>query len=123
MEAKSICPLMGCECIKDGAIKDGVLVKCRFWINIMGKHPQSGETLNTWDCSFAWMPILMIDNTNINRQTGAAIETLRNENVSVGQLIAGALVGAAAAKNQLGNGGQPDGRSNREHQTIDATGR
>jgi hypothetical protein len=98
MEAKILCPLMNCECVKDGAVINGELVKCRFWIQVMGTNPQSGETINSWDCTFAWMPVLLIENSSVNRQTGAAIESLRNENVTLGQHMLGAMMGVAAAQ-------------------------
>jgi hypothetical protein len=83
--AKVICPLMGCECVEDGAIKDNELVKCRFWVNVIGQNPQTGETVNNWDCSFAWMPVLMIENSKVNRETGSAIESFRNEMVDANE--------------------------------------
>lgn len=79
-DAKIICPMMGGEeCVEDGAIRNGELVKCRFWVNVMGKHPQTGETINNGDCAMAWMPVLLIENSKVNRETGAAVESFRNE--------------------------------------------
>ena len=76
-DAKILCPLMGSECVEDGSVKDGELVKCRFWVNVMGQNPQTGETVNNGDCSFAWLPVLMIENSKVNRETGAAIERVK----------------------------------------------
>lgn len=84
---KILCPLMGCECIGDGGIKDGELVSCRFWVVVHGKHPQTNEELHTGDCAFAWTPVLLIENSKVNRETGAAVESLRNENVAIGQAL------------------------------------
>ena len=79
-DAKIICPMMGGqECVEDGAIRNGELVKCRFWINVMGKHPQTGETISNGDCAMAWVPVLLIENSKVNRETGAAVESFRNE--------------------------------------------
>jgi len=95
--AKIICPMMGGEeCVEDGAMRNGELVKCRFWITVMGKNPQTGETINNQDCAMAWMPVLLIENSKVNRETGAAVESLRNENVTTGQQITGALLQVAA---------------------------
>jgi len=80
-----LCPLMGDECIKDGAIKDGKLVACRFWVNVIGKDPQTGQEINNGDCAMAWTPILMIENSKVNRETGAAVESFRNEMVKANQ--------------------------------------
>ena len=70
---------MGSECIEDGAIRDGELVKCRFWVHVQGKNPQTGETVSNGDCAFCWTPVLLIENSKVNRETGAAIESFRNE--------------------------------------------
>lgn len=80
--AKIICPLMGSECIEDGAVKDGELVQCRFWVTVLGQDPQTGETINNGDCAFCWTPVLLIENSKVNRETGAAIESFRNETVT-----------------------------------------
>lgn len=80
-DKKILCPMMGGECIEDGAIRNGELVACRFWVHVQGKNPQTGETVNNSDCSIAWMPVLMIENSKVNRESGAAIESFRNEMV------------------------------------------
>lgn len=91
-DAKIICPLMGGKlCIEDGSIVDGELRACRFWVTVHGKNPQTGETINNGDCTLAWMPVLLIENSKVNRETGAAIESMRNESVTTGQQITSAL--------------------------------
>lgn len=86
MAAKKIlCPLMNDVCIEDGAIRDGELVACRFWVTVHGKHPQTGEDLNTPDCAIAWTPMLLIENTKVNRGTAAAVESFRNESVKASE--------------------------------------
>ena len=32
-----------------------------------------------WSCAVAWMPMLTIENSQQQRQTGAAVESFRNE--------------------------------------------
>jgi hypothetical protein len=81
-DKKIICPLNGKKCIEDGAIQDGELVACRFWVHVLGKNPQTGETIDNADCAFCWTPILLIENSQMQRQTGAAVESFRNEMVS-----------------------------------------
>jgi hypothetical protein len=101
-DAKVICPMMGGEeCVEDGAIRNGELVKCRLWIHIQGKNPQTGETVNNGDCAMAWMPVLLIENSKVNRETGAAVESMRNESVTTGQQITAALLTAANSKQGL----------------------
>jgi hypothetical protein len=76
---------MGSECIEDGAIKDGELVKCRFWVHVQGTNPQTGETVSNGDCAFCWTPMLLIENSQQQRQTGAAVESFRNEMVKANE--------------------------------------
>jgi len=99
-DKKILCPLMGCECIEDGAIKDGELVACRFWVTVQGLHPQTGEQLNTGDCAMAWTPILMIENSKVNRETGAAVESFRNEMVKANETNTQVLLAAAMQQTQ-----------------------
>jgi hypothetical protein len=100
-DTKIICPLMGGEsCVEDGAIRNGELVACRFWVTVQGLNPQTGETMNHKDCSFSWMPLLMIENSKVNRETGAAVESFRNEMVKNNELNTQVLI-AAANKNLI----------------------
>lgn len=47
----------------------------------MGTNPNTGKEVDEWGCAIAWMPILMIENSQQQRQTGAAVESFRNEMV------------------------------------------
>lgn len=100
--AKVICPMMGGEpCVEDGAIRNGELVRCRFWVNVLGQNPQTGETVNNGDCAIAWMPVLLIENSKVNRETGAAVESMRNEGVTTGDQITNALMAVANQRTGL----------------------
>jgi len=104
-DAKILCPLMGSECIEDGAIKDGELVKCRFWVHVQGKNPQTGETVSNGDCAFCWTPMLLIENSQQQRQTGAAVESFRNEMVKANESSQQLLLNTTkAARITLNNG-------------------
>lgn len=91
----------GDECVEDGTIRNGELVKCRFWIHVQGQNPQTGETVSNGDCAMAWMPVLLIENSKVNRETGAAVESMRNEGVTTGQQITSALMQVANKKQEL----------------------
>ena len=52
---------------------------CRLYVHVKGKHPQGEEIVDQWGCSFEFMPWLMIENSQMQRQTGAAVESFRNE--------------------------------------------
>lgn len=88
----------GKPCVEDGAIVDGELVACRFWVHVQGQNPQTGETVSNGDCAIAWMPVLLIENSKVNRETGAAVESMRNESVTTGQQITAALISATQTK-------------------------
>lgn len=66
------CPLLRAPCIEG---------KCKWWIHIRGKHPQSNAELDMPDCSIKWLPVLLIENAQEVRQAAAAVESTRNEQV------------------------------------------
>jgi hypothetical protein len=103
-DAKIICPLMGGEeCIEDGSIRNGELVSCRFWVYVHGKNPQTGEDIRNGDCAMAWTPILMIENSKINRETGAAVESFRNEMVKANKSSQQLLLETSKLKTNTNN--------------------
>lgn len=56
-------------------------------MQIRGSDPQSGEEIDDWGCSMAWLPKLMIENAIQSRQTGAAVESFRNEMVKENNIL------------------------------------
>ena len=66
---KDHCPLLKKTCISN---------KCKMWIKLIGKNPQTGADFDDWNCSMVFLPILMIEIAQKERQTGAAVESLRN---------------------------------------------
>ena len=98
-DAKIICPMLGGKpCVEDGSVVDGELVACRFWVTVQGRNPQTGQEVSNGDCAIAWMPVLLIENSKVNRETGAAVESMRNESVTTGQQITAALISATQPK-------------------------
>jgi hypothetical protein len=53
-------------------------MNCWKWVQILGHNPNTGEQENQWKCADAWLPILMIENSQQQRSTGAAVESFRN---------------------------------------------
>ena len=72
LEQENWCPLIGEECMK---------LKCAWFTQIRGTNPQSGEEVDEWGCAVTWLPMLLIENSQQQRQTGAAVESARNESV------------------------------------------
>jgi hypothetical protein len=56
--------------------------RCPLWVKIIGKNPQAMENIEQWNCSLALLPVLLIENSQMERQTGAAVESLRNETLA-----------------------------------------
>ena len=101
MQIKQTCPL-GSECEK---ALDGVVERCAWFVEIAGTHPQTGDSINESKCAMAWMPILLCENARTNRGQTAAIESLRNEQVSGQQAFNQLIQRVAATRKQI------DGRS------------
>lgn len=84
--------------------------RCRKWVQIQGNNPNTGEAINRWDCTDAWLPLLLIENSQMQRQTGAAVESFRNEMVQANArtiaLSQAALMneGRPSAPKMLGSG-------------------
>ena len=77
VEAKNNCPLNGFEPCKQ--------LDCGWFIKLRGMDPNTGEDIDEWGCAIAWMPMLMIENSQQQRQTGAAVESFRNEMVKANE--------------------------------------
>ena len=65
----NFCPLLQKECIG---------VECAWITQVRGSNPNTGEEVDEWDCAVKWMPMLLIENSQMQRQTGAAVESFRN---------------------------------------------
>lgn len=48
-------------------------------MHVRGMNPQTGEDIDHWGCAVTWLPMLTIENSQQQRQTGAAVESFRNE--------------------------------------------
>ena len=70
LEAKNNCPLNKFEPCKQ--------LECAWFTKVAGTHPQTGKEIEEWGCAMTWLPILMIENSQAARQTGAAVESFRN---------------------------------------------
>ena len=52
---------------------------CDRWLQIHGNSPNTGEPMNESRCIDDWTPFLLMENSQMQRQTGAAVESFRNE--------------------------------------------
>lgn len=86
VEAKVGCPL--------DKFKPCKQLDCAWFVQLRGMNPNTGQEIDEWGCAMAWQPILMIENSQQQRQTAAAVESFRNEMVASNQATA-ALFSAA----------------------------
>ena len=70
------CPLIKKDCIG---------IKCSWFTQVRGTNPNTGQEVDEWGCAMTWLPVLLIENAQQSRQTGAAVESFRNEVVAVNQ--------------------------------------
>jgi len=73
LEVKANCPLDGFNPCRQ--------LECAWFMKIRGSNPNTGEEIDDYGCSMAWLPVLMIENSQQQRSTGAAVESFRNEMV------------------------------------------
>lgn len=95
IESKSNCPLNGFSPCKQ--------LECAWFLQIQGTNPNTGQEINEWGCAMSWLPILMIENSQQQRQTGAAVESFRNEMVKANEASQQILLHAASGNTFLEN--------------------
>ena len=100
---QQICPLLGGKpCVES---------RCKFWIHLRGKDPQSMNEIDQQDCSIAWLPILLIENAQFVRQTAAAVDDLKNQTVQRQDLFNHTLNTAllvSKEQRRIDNSNEPD---------------
>jgi hypothetical protein len=77
LEPKSNCPLDGFKPCRQ--------LECAWFMKVRGTNPNTGEEVDDYGCSIAWLPVLMIENSQQQRSTGAAVESFRNEMVKANE--------------------------------------
>jgi hypothetical protein len=85
-QSEKMCPLLKKGCIGG---------RCAWYIQLRGTHPQTGEPVDQYDCALVMLPLLTIENSQQQRQTGAAVESFRNEMVKANESSVRALEVAA----------------------------
>lgn len=66
-----------------------------------GHNPNTGKEVDEWSCAMTWIPILLIENSQQQRSTGAAVESFRNEMVKANESSQQALLAMAAKQSVL----------------------
>ena len=83
MEIVYTCPL-GSECEE---AKDGKIYRCRWYVKLVGTDPQTGNPIDEFRCTQEWSVIMDVENTQQVKQTGAAIESFRNNMVAQNNVL------------------------------------
>lgn len=71
---------------------------CAWFMQVRGMNPNTGAEVDEWGCAVAWMPVLLIENSQQQRHTGAAVESFRNEMVKSNEVNTSVLLEAANLK-------------------------
>jgi hypothetical protein len=89
-DEKTHCPQTGFKkrC-RDMVVNKG----CPLWIEVLGNHPQTNETIHQSVCAIAITPILLIQGNQLQGQTTASVDkvatevkTQRDENAAMGAI-------------------------------------
>lgn len=90
IEPSHYCPLVQKDCLKLG---------CAWFTQVRGKNPNTGADIDEWACAITWLPVLLVENSQQQRSTGAAIESFRNEMVKTNEQAQKVLLAAAGVEN------------------------
>lgn len=93
LEPKTNCPLDNFNPCRQ--------MDCAWFMKVVGKNPNTGNDIEEWGCAISWLPILMIENSQQQRSTGAAVESFRNEMVRANETNLKVLMSTSAQPNQI----------------------
>jgi hypothetical protein len=85
------CPLIKKDCIG---------LQCSWFTQVRGTNPNTGKEVDEWACAIAWMPVLLIENSQQQRSTGSAVESFRNEMVKANEQSQAVML-AVAERNRV----------------------
>lgn len=77
LEPKNNCPLDGFKPCRQ--------LECGWFTQVRGTNPNNGQEVDSWGCAVAWLPMMLIENANQQRQSGAAIESFRNSMIQANE--------------------------------------
>ena len=93
----TFCPLIKEDCVG---------LKCAWFSRIQGYDTNTGVQVDEYQCAVTLMPMLLVENSGQQRQTGAAVESFRNEMVKANEQSQKVLLAAANVQNQVLIGGK-----------------
>jgi len=72
------CPLIKKACLEHD---------CYWYTHLTGHNPNTGQPMDEWGCAMTWMPILLVENSQQQRQTAASVDSFRNEMTRLNQPV------------------------------------
>ena len=87
--------------------KDCVGLQCSWFTRVQGVDTNTGNQVDEYQCAIAWMPMLLIENSGQQRQTGAAVESFRNEMVKANETSQQILLQTASIALPQNDNNQP----------------
>tara|TARA_R100000329_G_scaffold124602_1_gene103094 strand:+ start:111 stop:428 length:318 start_codon:yes stop_codon:yes gene_type:complete len=93
LEVKQNCPLDSFNPCRE--------LECAWFMKIQGKNPNDGKDIEEWGCAMSWLPILLVENAQQSRSTGAAVESFRNEMVVANAENIKALITTAQIQSEI----------------------
>lgn len=89
----TFCPLLKKDCVG---------LQCAWFARVQGRDMNTGNQVDEYQCAIAWMPMLLIENSGQQRQTGAAVESFRNEMVKANETSQKVLLASLGFQRQQG---------------------
>lgn len=86
LKRENFCPLLKKECVG---------LKCAWFVKVEGYDMNTGKRVDEWNCTVSLLPMLLIENSGMQRQTGAAVESFRNEMVKATEMSQELFLAAA----------------------------
>ena len=70
-------------------------LECAWFTQMRGVNPNTGMEFDEWNCAVTWLPIMLVENSQQQRHTGAAVESFRNEMVKANDVSQKVLLATA----------------------------
>lgn len=87
----TFCPLIKKDCIG---------LECAWFTRVQGYDINTGNQVDEYQCAIAWMPLLLVENSGQQRQTGAAVESFRNEMVKANETSQRVLLASLSSQGE-----------------------
>lgn len=59
--------------------KDCVGLQCNWYMHLQGTNPNTGQEVDEYACSIAWIPLLLIENSRQHLNTNTVMNSFKND--------------------------------------------